>query len=123
MRNIAKCKLCKDIIESFHLTDLVVCKCGEIYVNGGKNLRCGARNFDNFLRVDDQGNEIVVSVKNPEDSTEPSGPTTRKEMLKSLDEMIASIESLPDHAKFLPANQYDILSLLIWISSYVKLLD
>ena len=63
MKNRAKCKLCGDVIESFHSYDYVACRCGEIAVDGGMdNFRCIANDFGNFLRVDDEGNEIVVKV-------------------------------------------------------------
>jgi len=50
--NKAQCKLCKDIIESKYRHDFVSCKCGEIFVDGGRDyLRRGARNFDNLLEL------------------------------------------------------------------------
>ena len=63
MRNRAKCKLCQSTIESFHPTDLVLCKCGEISVDAGEGLKCAAKSWENFLRVDDEGNEIIVKVE------------------------------------------------------------
>lgn len=35
IRNMAKCFLCGDIIESKHRHDFVRCKCGAIFVDGG----------------------------------------------------------------------------------------
>ena len=35
VRNAAKCKVCKDIIESKHVHDFKSCKCGAIFVDGG----------------------------------------------------------------------------------------
>ncbi|UXV35699.1 hypothetical protein MUA90_04065 [Staphylococcus sp. IVB6181] len=35
IRNIARCKMCGDIIESKHRHDFVGCKCGCIYLDGG----------------------------------------------------------------------------------------
>lgn len=47
--NKAQCLKCKDIVESTHRHDFVNCKCGEIFVDGGKDyLRRGAKNFKNF---------------------------------------------------------------------------
>lgn len=120
MRNIAKCKLCKDIIESFHDSDHVFCKCGEISVNNGKAMRCTAKDFNNFLRVDDKGNEIIVTVIN---ENEEKQNITRDDILKALDEQIKSIENLPDHAKLGPVNHYDLLSLMLWLSSFFKFRD
>src|SRR4029077_10553331 len=120
MRNIAKCKLCNDIIESFNDTDHVFCKCGEISVNNGQAMRCTANDFRNFLRVDDKGNEIAVTVK---DSDHLEQQLTRDDLLKTLDLQIKTIESLPDKAKLSPLNHYDLLSVMIWISSFFKLRD
>lgn len=35
-RNRARCRKCKDVIESLHRHHFVICKCGEIFVDGGK---------------------------------------------------------------------------------------
>ncbi len=44
-RNLARCKLCGDIIESKYTHDCEECKCGEIYVDGGKDyIHTGAKN-------------------------------------------------------------------------------
>jgi len=37
MINKAQCNKCKDIIESVHRHDFKFCKCGSIYVDGGKD--------------------------------------------------------------------------------------
>lgn len=62
--NRAKCKLCGDIITSTHRHDFVRCKCGEIFVDGGKSYtRCGAGDFKNFISMtvyaDEDGNEYT----------------------------------------------------------------
>jgi hypothetical protein len=36
--NKAQCRKCGDIIESKHRHDFVHCKCGAIFVDGGKDL-------------------------------------------------------------------------------------
>jgi hypothetical protein len=36
LRNIIKCNLCGDIIESKHVHDFVMCSCGSCAVDGGK---------------------------------------------------------------------------------------
>lgn len=42
--NQAECLLCRDIIESKHVHDWVQCKCGALFVDGGKEyLRRGYR--------------------------------------------------------------------------------
>jgi hypothetical protein len=64
MRNRAKCKLCSSIIESMKLDDYVSCKCGAITINGGTYAyECRANHWENFIRVDDEGNEIIVKVE------------------------------------------------------------
>src|SRR5260221_11915794 len=125
MRNRAKCKLCGDIIESFHSTDLVNCKCGQIYVDGGTAMFCGDSDWNNFLRVDDQGNEIVVKVqeKEPTKEMEYIHKPTKKEMLDMLDEMIKNIENLPQHAMLLPITHADHCSLLILLSAILRAED
>lgn len=123
MRNIAKCKLCKDIIESFHPTDFVFCKCGEIAVSGGLGMHCSAKNFNNFLRVDDKGNEIVVTYKEDSKKPEEFDIVTKKDLLTSLDEHILYIENMPDRAKLSNTNYYDLLSLMVWLSSFFKSRD
>jgi hypothetical protein len=123
MKNRAKCKLCKAVIESFHATDYIVCKCGEIAVDGGDALRCSAQNWDNFMRVDDEGNEIVVKVKdetNVKPLDMPIVKPTRKELIAMLDEMIANIERLPSGAMTAPVTHYDLLSALLLVSEIVK---
>ena len=37
IKNIAKCLLCGDIVESKHRHDFVTCKCGNLSVDGGKD--------------------------------------------------------------------------------------
>lgn len=47
--NKAKCKLCGDIIVSEYRHDFRYCKCGEIFVDGGKDyLRRGGNNLSNI---------------------------------------------------------------------------
>jgi hypothetical protein len=127
MRNRAKCKLCNDIIESFHDQDYVFCKCREISVSGGNAMRCGANNWYNFVRVDDQGNEIVVRIKEMSDDVKPLDmPLSRpdkKELLGMLNDMIKNIENLPQHAATAPITHYDFASALLLISELFKALD
>lgn len=117
MRNRAKCRLCKDIIESFHRQDFVECSCGEISIDGGRDtFKCGAKDWKNFLRVDDLGNEIVVKAEG-EELTSPkdiqASPPNKEELIKLLQSHLDSIEALPPHAMTTPINHYDFASLLI----------
>lgn len=123
MKNRAKCRLCKDILESFHRHDYVTCRCGEISIDGGNDyLHCSARDFANFIRVDDEGNEILVKlVEKPEEPEpiEPSKPT-RKEQIEMLETMVKNIENLPQTAMSLPVNHYDLYSFMLLISSILN---
>lgn len=122
MRNRAKCKLCQSIIESFHPTDYVECKCGEISVCEGSALKCAAKNYQNFVRVDDEGNEVVVRVDVEHEMPIPN-KITKADLAIMLDEMIANIEKMPSHAKGQPINHYDFLSALILFSALLKVSD
>lgn len=133
MRNRAKCKLCSSIIESFHSTDYVICKCGHIAVDGGDALRCSAKDWTNFLRVDDEGNEIVVKIsdysKYDKSDMEPfpqeheystNSKPTKKQLIDMLDDMRKGIEDLPQGAMSTPINHYDFCSLMLLISSILR---
>lgn len=49
IRNSAKCLKCGDEIESTYTHDFVSCRCGEIFVDGGKSyLRRGANDLSNI---------------------------------------------------------------------------
>ena len=80
---------------------------------------CSAIDWRNFLRVDDNGNEIVVTVKDSAEEVEKITDSvqrpTRKELLNMLSEQIKSIEDLPNNAKSLPVNQYDLAAALMLI--------
>lgn len=128
MKNRAKCKLCGSIIESFHRNDYVSCNCGEISIDGGADYcKAMAKDWKNFLRVDDKGNEIVVKVVEKNDSqTDDVKPLyndqkpSRDDMLKMLNEMIKNYEGLPDNAKGQPVTHYDMLSVLLLLSSILR---
>lgn len=119
MKNRAKCKLCLSVIESFHSGDRVFCKCGEIEVSGGDAMYCGSRNWNNFLRIDDEGNEIIVKVKDiseqdledkvgGESTDHPKAKPTHEELMYMIDEIINNIEKLPESAKSTFVNHYDL---------------
>ncbi len=118
MRNRAKCKLCSSIIESFHSTDHVECKCGEILVNGGIAMMCAAKHWGNFLRVDDEGNEIVPLVKDENKSKIESEPDlTRKDLMEMLSAMAKNYKDLPPQAMSTSITHYDFTSLLILLDA------
>jgi hypothetical protein len=117
MRNRAKCKLCEDIIESFHRNDYVACKCDEIAIDGGQD-QCYAyaKNWVNFLRVDDNGDEIVVTVEEQEHNEliprdKPAG-AVKDDMIGVLEEFCANIENLPPAAMYSWVTHADLLAVL-----------
>jgi len=119
MKNRAKCKLCLSVIESYHSTYLVLCKCGEISVEAGESMKCWAKNWLNFIRIDDEGNEVIPTIKGVQETIDIVKPT-RKEMLEMLDEMISSVERLPDHAKLSSINHYDYCALMMLLAQIFK---
>lgn len=127
MKNRAKCKLCETIIESFYKDDYVYCKCGEIAISGGNSaLETWAKDYANFLRVDDRGNEITVTYKGSADKTPKEIPEeipkamTKKEMLDILDAMIKGDEQLPEKALHASLSYYDLLRYMLIISNILK---
>jgi len=91
-------------------------------VSGGAALQCAAKDWNNFRRVDDMGNELAVKVTETSDvkpldiQTKPN----RKELLEMLDEMIKSYDRLPEHAMHAPITHYDFVSALLLVSSIFK---
>lgn len=133
MKNRAKCKLCRDIIESFHQYDYVTCKCGEIAVDGGPGgIRCSAKDWKNFLRIDDEGNEIEVRIEEfskfdlsdiepyPRDEEYSKVKLTKKDLVDHIQGMIYNIERLPPEAMMTPITHYDWVSLLMLLSSIFR---
>ena len=50
VRNAAECRKCGDVIESTHRHDFKFCKCGEIFVDGGRDyIRRGANDLANII--------------------------------------------------------------------------
>ncbi len=120
MRNRAKCKLCQDVIESMHSTDIQICKCGEIGVEGGSAFYCRAKNWENFLRLDDEGNEKAVTIKEGVLEHIPESKPTKDDLIDMLDEMVKTYEALPQNAMTSPVTHYDVLSVLLVVSALFK---
>jgi hypothetical protein len=108
MRNRAKCKLCNDIIESKHNHDMVSCSCGQISIDGGDEyFRCLAIDWDNFIRIADDGSEIPVKIQDSPDKqdkqkdkdTMEDKRASREELLQHLKDHIAHTETLPPHVR------------------------
>lgn len=136
MRNRAKCRLCGDIVESKHQHDYVSCSCEEIAVDGGNAYhRACFKNRENFIALDDDGNEIIP--KHEKDEKEPvpqeklaeyakevmkSPPNrpSKEDLIRELDEMVKNIENLPPQALYAPINHADFGSLLILLHAILK---
>ena len=57
-----KCLNCYQIIESKHRHNLVNCKCGNCYMDGGQDyLHFGGNDFNKILIIFDDGTETVIS--------------------------------------------------------------
>ncbi len=133
MKNRAKCKSCETIIESFHENDFVTCKCGDISIDGGQShFKCAYKNAENFLRVDDEGNVIVPTFKEKEkeksleeidELSKPMGgkEDKRKVMIEAIEHMLKAVDNLPASALLTPVTQYDYASILLLLSSMLKL--
>jgi hypothetical protein len=125
MRNRAKCKKCQSIIESYTISDYVTCKCGEIGICGGTQaLLCESKDWNSFIRVDDEDNEVLVKVVDKDTITkesvnETSSPS-KKELIDMLDTMIKNIESLPPLAMSTPISHYDFVSSLLLLLSILR---
>lgn len=124
MRNRAKCKLCQTVIESFHLYDYVSCKCGDIAISGGmQKFEVFYKNIGSFMRIDDEGNEILVKEddkKNESLPEETPDKLSKKEQLDMLEAMIKNIENLPQNAMSLPINHYDFYSFMLVVLSILR---
>jgi hypothetical protein len=127
MRNRAKCKLCGDILESFHRHDLILCECGEISIDGGLDYsNCAAKDWNNFLRIDDENNEIIVKVIQKDQiplEKEKSNPLNRKETIEMLETMLNNIQNLPESGIRSPISHFDLYSYLLPILSILKTLE
>lgn len=121
MRNRAKCKLCNSVIESFHSEDYVSCKCGEIGVYSGSGLRCTANDWANFMRVDDEGNEIIVTIKDKEELPKQiESRPNRKELMDMLEAFVKCIRELPENAMTAPITHYDLSSALTLLLAILR---
>lgn len=134
MRNRAKCKLCESVIEALHINDLEFCNCGEINVDGsGAPYRCGAKNWDNFIRIDDQENEIIPKIIDKTDTSSrhvesdeialeynPSSEEKHDKLCCMLKGVIDSYDNLPQHAKLASITHYDLQAALLIIYEIVR---
>jgi hypothetical protein len=137
VRNVAKCKVCEDIIESKHLHDYVVCKCGEIAIVGGEDhWYAFGKNATSLIRIDEETNYLggdiqprSVCNQNAEvhcNSNAKQGKDneergfSREELIDILDALAKSIERLPTGARLAPITHADHHDLITLISSIFR---
>jgi len=131
MRNRAKCKQCEEIIESIHSQDYQLCRCGEIFVDGGKENQCGAKDWHNFIRIDDNDNEVIPQIIDDGDDTRDKtdvtlAPTLSAEerkanAIKLFKNMMDTYDRLPAHATHSPISHYDLQAVMITIYEIVRI--
>lgn len=54
MRNRARCRRCRDVVESTGRHDFQACSCGAIFVDGGQSYWRAGGNPEDFERLDDE---------------------------------------------------------------------
>lgn len=126
-RNRAKCRVCKQVIESMSAHDMQVCSCGEISIDGGTEYyKASFHDPYNFLRIDEDGTEIEITFNENPPSLEKEKPVndptslTKEDMLDMLKLHIESYENLPDNAKHAPVTVYDLQCLAMLVHSILK---
>lgn len=124
----AKCRLCKTVIESKKNDDYITCACGEISIDYHYQgtTQFIAREWENFIRIDDEGNEVQFKVVEKDDISSakphPKGisPPSKDELFSMLNQMIKNYEELPPQAMGTPVTHYDLLSALLLLSAILR---
>jgi len=122
MRNKAKCALCKSIIESFALDDYVMCECEEIAISGGdQKFLAYAKDFKNFLRVDDNGNEIKTTfVDEQRIDLEKTNTMSKEDLLLTLKQHIETYDQMPSHHLEKVVTKYELFQSLLVIYALLR---
>ena len=110
MRNRAKCKLCNEIIESYHQTDYITCKCGEIAISGGQySLDVFYLNSQNFLRLDDNDKEFPIKViEKTEDNMNIPPKLSKDDLIEELGTLLKNMGERIEHGMLTPLTEYDL---------------
>jgi len=108
----AKCQLCNSIMD-YRNDDIIMCKCGEVILDGKQRKIVCATDDKNFVEVDDQGNIIVLSPVDIPIRQKPS----RNDLIEELDSLIKYYEDLPAQAMTSHITHYDLLSVMMIIKS------
>jgi len=125
VKNIAKCKLCESVIQSFFKGDYAECKCGEIAVSEGDAMFVHFKDPANFLRIDEDGHTypIQYNEKKEDDGQENLGfvhTLSKEECIKGIDNLITIYDNMPESETYRPINHKDFQSLLMIVSSFFK---
>lgn len=113
MRNRGKCKSCGDIIESFHRYDYVECKCGKIAVDGGNDyFGVIAHDFSDFIRLDDEDNEIIPKIIEKDQENPTLSDTSLNMPINRLKFLIDNIKNLPLQGQQSFITNYDMQCVL-----------
>lgn len=67
IRNMAKCAICEDVIESTHVHDFVRCHCGSIFVDGGHQYLRRGGGFENIIEMSEVEEDENVAGKSKDD--------------------------------------------------------
>lgn len=116
-RNRAKCKNCQEIIEVIDNKGYVECSCKEIGI--GADLYVAARDWNNFLRLeeDDQEKDVQYQDKNKKDPEDNPKPFTKQELLDELKKTAEIYANVPPQ---IPVMHHDISVLLTLLFSIFK---
>ena len=107
---------------------MVSCPCNEISIDGGtKKFRAAARDFKNFVRIDDEGNEVAVTlVDKPEpfiSKEEKPLVDTYADKLAILMEMIDEAEKEHEHMSYANLSKREFAEAMLVIYSLLKDVD
>lgn len=121
MRNRAKCRLCGDILESFHEHDLVQCRCKEIAITGGnyKPHRM-TRHAENFILINDDGKEEAFTPYEEKslEQIQEQKVMTKEEAIQELENMVKFMENMREQALYSHVTQCDLyrfMALLVFV--------
>lgn len=116
---MAKCKLCQSILNPRE-GDYITCRCGEITLDGLKKAVVCEKSIENYIEIDDNGNEIKEGSDKKESIESLYKKPCKQDLFVMLDEMIDGIERLPTAGLYAPCTNQDLVSALILISACLR---
>jgi hypothetical protein len=103
-----QCRNCKYIFYADNVSGTIECNCGAIQAKLEDEKRTvKTKNPINIVYLDNLGNEVIFETDNEK----------KTDLIRSLDEMLFSYESISSNAMMMPANQYDIQTILLILKS------